>query len=67
MENRVPDPFGPIKPECVGGEPGQLQFFFLRFYLFLFEEGKGGRETSVCGCLSCTPPWGPGPQPRHVP
>ena len=25
------------------------------------------RETSMCGCLSCTPFWGPGPQPRHVP
>ena len=21
----------------------------------------------MCGCLSCTPCWGPGPQPRHVP
>ena len=26
-----------------------------------------GRETSVCGCLSCGPHWGPGLQPRHVP
>ena len=25
-----------------------------------------GRETSMCGCLSCAPNWGPGPQPRHV-
>ena len=30
-------------------------------------ERKRGRETSRCGCLSCTPNWGPGPQPRHVP
>ena len=21
----------------------------------------------MCGCLSCTPHWAPGPQPRHVP
>ena len=46
-----------------------LLFFFLRFYLFIFREkgGEGERETSMCGCLSCTPYWGPGPQPRHVP
>ncbi|XP_053515250.1 translation initiation factor IF-2-like isoform X2 [Artibeus jamaicensis] len=30
--------------------------------------GRGRkRETSVCGCLSCSPHWGPGPQLRHVP
>ena len=29
-------------------------------------EGERGRETSMCGCLSCAPNWGPGPQPRHV-
>ena len=43
---------------------------FLRFYLFLERvEGreKKRRETSMCGCLSCAPYWGPGPQPRHVP
>ena len=28
---------------------------------------KRGRETSMCGCLSHTPHWGPGLQPRHVP
>ena len=37
--------------------------FFLRFYLFSFREGKGGtkrgRETSMCGCLSRAPSWGP--------
>ena len=36
-------------------------------YLFIFREGKGGRrrgrETSMCGCPSCAPYWGP----RHVP
>ena len=39
-------------------------------YLFLERrEGwrKRGRETSVCGCVSHMPYWGPGPQPRHVP
>ena len=44
-------------------------FIFLIFYLFL--EGKEGkekeRESSVCGCLSHAPYWGPGLQPRHVP
>ena len=38
-------------------------------YLFL-EKGEGRekeREISICGCLSCGPRWGPGPQPRHVP
>ena len=48
-----------------------FSFFKKRFYLFIFREGKGrrkrGRETSMCGCLSYTPYWGPGPQPRHVP
>ena len=31
-------------------------------YLFIFRDRKGGRkrgrETSMCGCLSCTPYWG---------
>ena len=42
--------------------------FFLRLYLFIFREGKGGRkrEISMCGCLSRGPHWGPGPQPRHM-
>ena len=44
-----------------------LLSFFKRFYLLIFREGKGGRETSMCGCLSSTPYWGPGPKPRHVP
>ena len=42
-------------------------FFFKRFYLFIFRGRNRGRETSMCGCLSCAPHWGPGPQPRHVP
>ena len=48
-----------------------MRLLFQRFYLFIEKEEKGGRkrgrETSVCGCLSCTYHWGPGPQPRHVP
>ena len=49
-----------------------MLFFFQDFiYLFIFREGKGGRkrrrETSVCGCLSQAPFWGPDLQPRHVP
>ena len=47
-------------------------FFFLRFFKFYFwTERKGGRrrqrETSVCGCFSHAPYWGPGPQHQHVP
>ena len=35
---------------------------------FSFSKGgrKRGRETSMCGCLSCAPYWEPGPQPRHL-
>ena len=44
---------------------------FLKDFIYLFlERGEGrerGRETSMCGCLSRAPYWGPGPQPRHVP
>ena len=53
---------------------GRPHLFFLKIlfiYLFLERKGKGGRErgreTSMCGCLSCAPHWGPGRQPRHVP
>ena len=49
----------------------QLKFLIFLKILFIFREGKGGRErgkeTSMCGCLLCTPYWGPVPQPRHVP
>ena len=52
-------------------QPGQecvFLFFVFRFYLFLEREVKEkGRETSMCGCISWAPYWGPGPQPRHVP
>ena len=43
-------------------------FLKMSFIYFQREEGKEkGRETSMCGCFSCVPHWGPGPQPRHVP
>ena len=45
-------------------------FFFLKNFIYLFlERGEGRetrRETLMCGCLSSTPYWGPGLQPRHV-
>ena len=46
--------------------------FLKNYFIYLFlERGKGREEerarTSMCGCLSCTPYWGPDPQPRHVP
>ena len=48
-----------------------ISFCFSLFYLFIFIEGKGEtktrRETSLCGCLSPAPYWGPDQQPRHVP
>ena len=43
---------------------------FLKDFIYLFSKKgrrKGGRETSICGCLSRAPSWGPGPQPKHVP
>ena len=49
-----------------------LPLIFFKYFIYLFlDRGKGGRkrgrETSMCGCLSHHPSWGPGPQPRHVP
>ena len=38
-------------------------------YLFL-ERGREGEregETLMCGCLTCAPYYGPGPQPQHMP
>ena len=47
-----------------------LLFIFFKDFIY-FREGRGGRkrgrETSMCGCLSHAPYWGPGRQPRHVP
>ena len=47
-------------------------FYYPKILSIYFErEGMGGkkrgRETLMCGCLSCTLNWGPGPQPRYVP
>ena len=46
-----------------------ISFFKKIFYFFIVREGEGEREgeTSMCGCLSCTSYWRPGPQPWHVP
>ena len=49
-----------------------IGFLFFKkkdFIYFIFrEEGKErGRETSMFGCLSRAPYWGPGLQLRHVP
>ena len=45
-------------------------FLFILLFIYAFlERGEGkekGRETSMCGCLSCTSYWGPGLQLRHV-
>ena len=54
---------------------GLLFFFpkliFFEDFIYLLLEWKGerkrGKETSMCGCLSRAPYWGPGPLPRHVP
>ena len=44
--------------------------FFKKILFIYFQRVKGGRkrgrETSVCGCLSSTPYWGPGPQPGDL-
>ena len=53
-------------------DPGTFYFIFFRFlFIFRDREKKGsrkrGRETSVCGCVSCAPHWGPDLQPEHVP
>ena len=54
---------------CYNLSYSSLSTFFKYFIYFIFTEGKGGRkrETSMCGCLSSAPYWGPGLQPRHVP
>ena len=40
-----------------------------KLHLFIFRQRgrEEGKETSVCGCLSGTPYWGPDPQPSHEP
>ena len=45
-----------------------ILFIFLKILFIFREKGREGeRETSMCGCLSHAPYWGPGLQPRHVP
>ena len=41
--------------------------FFKTFYSFIHFQRKGGKETSICGCLSQAPNWGSDLQPRCVP
>ena len=48
-------------------------FLFKKDFIYLFlgrgERGgeREGHETPICGCVSRTSYWGPGPQPRNVP
>ena len=44
-----------------------LEWFLIKMLLFIFRGDVKERETSMCGCLSHAPYWGPGLQPRHVP
>ena len=45
-------------------------FPFFKDFIYFYREGQGGRkrgrETSIYVCLSCSPYWGPGPQPSHA-
>ena len=54
---------------CIFLMISDVEHFLKRFYLFFeCEEGrKWGRESSMCGCLSRAPCWGPDLQPRHTP
>ena len=44
---------------------------FLKDFSYIYKkrgrEGERECETSMCGCLSHSPNWQPGLQPRHVP
>ena len=48
-------------------------WLFKKDFIIYLERGEGKekererRETSLCGCPSRVPNWGPGLQPRHVP
>ena len=57
--------------QCGTEISGIIFILFKRFYLFIFRqrgrEGERGRETLMCGCLSSTPYWGPGPHPGMCP
>ena len=50
--------------------PSSWLIFLKILFISFHREGKGeikrGRETSMCGCLSQAPNWGPGQQPKHV-
>ena len=51
-------------------QSGSSLWFSIFLKILFIERGEGrekGRETSVCGHLSCGPHWEPGLQPRHVP
>ena len=58
-----------LKTEALIGLKASWDSYF-KYFIYLFlergREGKRGRETSMCGCLSRTHYWGPGPQPRCV-
>ena len=49
---------------------GDITLYFFKDFIYLSlerrEGRKRGRETSVCGCPSHTPYWGPGLQPSHM-
>ena len=53
--------------EFFGKGSSVYNYLFFKKILFIYlERRKRGRGTSMCGCLSCAPYWGPGPQLRHV-
>ena len=60
-----------LRPIVYSTQSLNWEWLFFFKVLFIFREEKGGRkrerQTSMCGCLSCAPIWGPGQQPRHVP
>ena len=57
----------PFKSTNVYWAPSVLKIVFIYFQRQGNGGRKRGRETSMCGCLSCALHCGPGLQPRHVP
>ena len=53
------------KGQMTNTPPTDIWFYFFKILFIYFREGKGGRkkgrETSMCGCLSCAPCWGTWP------
>ena len=49
------------------GVPGQHSLFLKILFIYFPREEEEREETSMCGCLSHAPYWGPGLQPRRVP